>query len=173
MKIRTLLVLAGILVSDVSAQTPAQQAETAYAQGQAAEKAGDPRAARSFYTAALKVNPAHANARYSLGQLKLNAGSIAAKGREAKFGQVIVPVFQMDGASLQEALQALSTIIEKESKNEVSPNFVIEDPQGQFTTRKITLNLKNLPARGVMKYLTDQVSAKIRYDEHAVVLIPR
>jgi hypothetical protein len=50
---------------------------------------------------------------------------------------------------------------------------VIEDPKGLFADRKITLNLKNMPARAVMKYITDQTGAKVRYDEHAVVIAPR
>ncbi len=173
MKIHTALIVSGLMISGAFAQNVAQQAETAYAKGVAAEKAGDPVSARTHYASALKANPNHANARYSIGQLKLNAGAIAAKGREAKFGEVMVPAFQLDNATLQEALLALSIIVEKQSKDEVAPNFVIEDPKNQFAERRITLNLKNLPARGVMKYLTDQVSAKVRYDEHAVVLAPR
>ena len=73
------------------------------------------------YTAALKANPNHANARYSIGQLKLNSAAISAKGREAKFGAVMIPAFKLEDATLQEALAALSTIIEKESKDEVVP----------------------------------------------------
>ncbi len=162
-----------MMTSVAFSQSALQQAETAYAKGLAAEKLGDPEAARSHYASALKADPNHASARYSIGQLKLTASAIAAKGREAKFGEVLVPAFQLDNATLQEALQALSIIIEKQSKDTVAPNFVIEDPKNQFAERRITLNLKNLPAKGVLKYVTDQVAAKVRYDEHAVVLIPR
>ena len=64
-------------------------------------------------------------------------------------------------------------IIEKESKGEVTPNFVIEDPKKLLASQKISLNLKNTPSRGVLKYLMDQTGAKARYDEHAVVIIAR
>ena len=67
----------------------------------------------------------------------------------------------------------MGVIVEKESKGEVTPNFVIEDPKGQLTTQKISLNLKNMPAKAVLKYLTDQTGAKVRYDQHAVVISPR
>jgi hypothetical protein len=30
-----------------------------------------------------------------------------------------------------------------------------------------------MPARALLKYLTDQTGAKVRYDEHAVVISPR
>lgn len=173
-------VVACTLVSPAFAQTPAPApvappptAESLIKKGQAAEKAGDPVAANDFYKSALKADPNNANARYSLGQLKLNAADIATKGREAKFGSVMIPLFQLDGATLQEAIEALSLIIEKESKNEVTPNFVIEDPKKLLATQKISLNLKNTPSRGVLKILLDQTNARARYDEHAVVITAR
>jgi tetratricopeptide (TPR) repeat protein len=170
------LVVACTLVSQAFAQTPpasAPTADSAYQSGVAAEKAGDPVAAEKFYSQALQLNPNHANARYSLGQLKINAPRIAAKAREDKFGSVMIPVFQLDQATLQEAITALGLIIEKESKEQVTPNFVIEDPKKQLADQKISLNLKNMPAKAVMKYLTDQTGTKVRYDEHAVVVYAR
>jgi tetratricopeptide (TPR) repeat protein len=155
MKKSLTLAVAIALVSQVLAQPPAQQAEALYQKGLAAEKAGDPAAARDFYKGALKLDPKNANAIYSLGQLKLTAPAIASKGREAKFGAVVIPVFQLDQATLQEALTGLGLIIEKESKGEVTPNFVIEDPKAVLASQKISLNLKNMPAKAVLKYLTD------------------
>ncbi len=173
-------VVASTLVSPAFAQAPAKStaapaatAESFYKQGQAAEKAFDPVAARDFYKNALKADPNFANARYSLGQLKFNSESITVKGREAKFGAVMIPLFQLDQATLQEALDALSVIIEKQSKPQVTPNFVVEDPKKLLTGQKISLNLKNTPARGVLKYLLDQTNAKARFDEHAVVILAR
>lgn len=166
-------VVACTLFTHALAQSPAGPSESFYQKGLAAEKAGDPTAARNFYTEALKADPKNANARFSLGQLKLNSGGIAAKGREAKFGAVMIPVFQLDEATFKEALDAFSLIIEKQSKDEVTPNFVIEDPKGLLATRKVTLNLKNMPAQAVLKYLLDQTVAKARFDEHAVVIAPR
>jgi len=171
------LIVAATLVSQASAQAPAPptapQAEVLYRQGLAAEKAGDPVAAQKAYAAALKADPKHANARYSLGQLKLNAGSISAKGREAKFGTVMVPVFNLDAATLQEALDALQVIVIKESKQQVTPNFIIQDPRKELAEVKITLKLKSMPAKAVMQYLMEQSGAKARYDEHAIVITPK
>ena len=161
------------LISIASAQTPPPTAEALYQQGLAAEKSGNPAAAGDFYKHALKTDPNHANARYSLGQLQIHAPAIAAKGREAKFGSVVIPVFQLDEATLQEALEALSLTIEKQSKGEVTPNFVVEDPKKSLTDKRISLSLKNTPSRAVLKYLMEQTGAKVRYDEHAVVIVAR
>ena len=153
--------------------TPAQQAEVRYRQGLAAEKAGDPVAARQAFEEALRINPNHAHARYNLGQVKINAASIAARGRESKFGAVMVPEYKLDEASLQDSLDALRLIVEKESKNEVTANFVIQDPQNKLSAAKISLKLKSMPSRAVLGYVLDMAGAKARYDEFAIVITPR
>lgn len=154
----------------LAVDTPPVTSASLYQQGRSAEVANDPVAAQSFYEKSLKADPNNANARYSLGQIKIHGPKIAAKGREEKFGAVMIPVFQLNEASLQEALDALGMMVEKESKEAVMPNFIIEDPKQKLADRKITLNLKAMPAKAVMKYLMDQSNAKARYDEHAVVV---
>ncbi len=165
------LVVTGGLAPSAHAQAPT--AASLYRQGQAAEKAGDPAAAQSFYEKALKTDPNNANARYSLGQLKIHGPEIAAKGREERFGAVIVPIFQLNDAGLQEALDALGRIVEKESKEEIALNFIIEDPQQKLADRRITLDLKGMPAKAVMNHMMNQSGTKARYDEHAVVVTAR
>ena len=64
-------------------------------------------------------------------------------------------------------------MILKETKDQLSPNFIIQDPQNKLANAKITLNLKNLPASAVIKYLLTQANARARYDEHAVVIEPK
>jgi tetratricopeptide (TPR) repeat protein len=166
------LLFACALMSSLSAETPVQRAELLYRQGQAAEQAGDPEAARKAYTGALQADPKHAHARYSLGQLKITAPAIATKGREAKFGAVMVPEFRIDQAPLKETLEAFQIIVEKQSKGEVTPNFILQDPKETISAAKITLVLKNTPAKAVLQYILEQAGAKARHDEHAIVIRP-
>ncbi|MGD9417554.1 MAG: tetratricopeptide repeat protein [Verrucomicrobiota bacterium JB025] len=171
--LKNLLIIAGSVVMAASVSLAAPSANESYQKGLAAEKAGDPVAAKAAYTEALKANPRHANARYRLGQLKISSGKIAARGREAKFGAVVIPEFRMDGVSLAESVEALRVMVEKESKGEVAPNFIIQDPQDQLGSARITLSLKAVPSKVVFKYLLDAVNAKARFDEHAIVITPR
>ena len=177
MKTIVTILIAAVCASQASAQTavasPAPGADAFYRQGLAAEKAGDPDAARTAYAEALRLQPGHANARYRLGELKLHAPAIAAKGREAKFGAVLVPEFKVDDASLKECLDALEMMVSKESKESVSPNFIIQDTKDQLSAARISLNLKKVPASGVLRYLLEQSGAKARYDEHAIVITPK
>jgi hypothetical protein len=153
--------------------SPAEQAEQYYRHGQVAEKAGNVDAARAAYEAALKANPKHANARYGLGQLKINGPAITAMARETKFGAVVIPVFKVDAASLKEALDALQIMVEKESKEQVTPNFIIQDPKGQLADTKVSLNVKSMPAKAVLSYLMDQAKAKATFDQYAIVIAPK
>ena len=158
--------------SQTSKLTPAQTADAYFAKGQAAEKAGDPEGARQAYEAALKANPKHAHARYQLGQVKLNATKIAASGREAKFGAVMIPEFNIVDATLTETLAFLSKSVDKQSGGKVTANFVIQDPKNVLGNTRINLQLKNTPARAIMKYLMEQAGARARYDEFAIVITP-
>jgi tetratricopeptide (TPR) repeat protein len=164
---------ASVALAAPTPPSPAQQADAYYNNGIAAEKAGDVEGARTAYTKALQINPNLANCRFRLKELQLNGGAIAAVGREAKLGRVVVPTFQLDNATLQEALDALNVILEKESKGQVVANFIVQDPQKKLADKKISLNLKNVPASAVMKYVLTQTNAKARYDEHAVVIEPK
>jgi tetratricopeptide (TPR) repeat protein len=177
MKTIVSILIAAACASQAIAQNanpaPARTADTYYRQGLAAEKAGDPEAARTAYAEALRLQPGHADARYRLGELKVRGPAIAAKGREAKFGAVLVPEFRVDDATLKECLDALELIVTKQSKEAVSPNFIIQDPKDQLSAAKVSLNLKNVPASGVMRYLLEMTGSKARYDEHAIVIAPK
>jgi len=166
------LAFAAGLMIPLSAETQGQRAEALYRQGQAAEQAGDPEGARKAYSEALKANPSHPHARYSLGQLKIVGPALAAKGRESRFAAVMIPEFKMDEAPFKDALTALQMIVEKQSGGKVTPNFVIQDPKATIAETKISLVLKNAPAKAVLQYMLDQAGAKARHDEHAIVITP-
>jgi len=173
---KTLLILlfgTTALLQAEPVQTPAGKAEAAYAKGVAAEKAGDAPGARTAYLEALAANPRHANARYRLGELKRNAAKIAARGREGALGGVTVPEIRFEDVSLQEALDALGVVIGKQVKDETVAGFIVQDPDGKLSDARITLHLKNVPAKTALDYIVSQAGAKARYDEHATVILPQ
>ena len=154
-------------------QTVPEKSNAYYQQGMAAEKAGDPEAAKAAYDAALKVNPRNANARYRLGQVQANSTKIAAIGRKNKLDTIIIPEFKVSEATLNEALAALSQLMEKESKGEMKSNFIVQDASGALSEAKVSLVLKSTPVGAILNYMLEQVNAKARFDEHAIVLTPR
>ncbi len=155
------------------AENKAEEAESWYKKGLAAEKVGDPATAIAAYKAALELNSKHANARYRIGEVKNNAAGLKADAREAKIGSVKIPTYQIENLTVQEALDVLTVAIEKQSNKEITPNFVIEDPGKKLADVKVTLNLKNVPVSGILGYIHAQSNTKVRYDEHAVVILAR
>lgn len=147
-----------------------KKAEVFYQKGMAAEKAGDPSAAASAYAFALKLYPGHANARYRAGQVRLKASSIQSSGIQQKIGAVPIAVYQVEHTPMHEAIELLSKAIEKSTDGKIAPNFVIQDPHGQLAAKKITLLLRNIPAKAILESIHQQTRTKARYDEHAVVI---
>lgn len=172
---KALIVLAALAITAPAAlaETAAQKAQQYYLKGQAAERAGDPAAAIAAYKAALALHPGHANARYRAGQVKIEAASIKASATEAKIGGVMIPVYQLEEATVAEAITALGMAIEKASENEIAPNFVIHDPQEKLADVRISMQLKSVPAKAILEYIHNQAKTKARFDEHAVVIIAR
>ena len=84
----------------------------------------------------------------------------------------MIPELKLDQAPFKDSLEALQLIVEKQSNEKVTPNFVIQDPKNVLSEAKITLVLKNTPAKAVLQYILDQAGAKARHDEHAIVIMP-
>lgn len=159
--------------SALMAAEPAPTGPSAYQQGMIAIAAGDPTTAEACFTKALQQDPNNANARYQLIEVRKNAASIAAKGRASKFGAVVIPSINLSGATLEESLTVLGKMVAKESKDQVTPNFVTDDPEAKLATKTITLKLSNVPAKAALEYILSQAGGKARYDEHAIVVSSR
>ena len=159
--------------SPTGGASPPVSAETFYRKGLAAESAGDPATAARAYAEALRIQPRHVQARFRLGELRRNGASIAAKGRENRFNAVNLPQVRFEDATLQDSLDALAAMIARESKEKVTPSFIIQDPQGKLNEAKIRLELRNVPSGAVLRYVLDQAKAKARFDEHAIIIRPR
>lgn len=175
MKTRIIILSVGLfpLFPNALAEEPKAAAPSAYQQGMSAVAAGDPVTAEACFTRALQQDPNNANARYQLLETKKNAASIAAKGRAAKFGSVVLPKVQFDSASLEDALGALGILVTKASKDQVSPNFMLDDPKKTLASKTITISLTNIPAKAALEYILTQAGAKARFDEHAIVVSAR
>jgi len=174
MKTRTLIhpLISMMLVSLAHAEAPANSDASFYRQGVAAEKAGDPDAARAAYEQALRINPHHADSRYRLGQLRHRRDAIARHGRQSAFSAVMLPEVRLDDAGLRESLDLLAKMVETQSEGKVAPNFIIQDADGKLANAKLTLQLRNVTSGAVLDYILGMVKARARHDEFAIVILP-
>jgi len=161
----------GFSASSTLAQAP-PSADAFYRQGVAAEQAGDAAAARAAYEQALRLNPRHADAQFRIGQLRMRRDTIARQGREATFNRVMLKEIRLDDAKLRESLDTLATMVETQSDSKVSPNFVVQDPDGKLADATITLSLRSVTSGAVLEYILSMANARARHDEFAIVILP-
>ncbi|MGJ8677452.1 MAG: hypothetical protein ACSHX0_08035 [Akkermansiaceae bacterium] len=144
-----------------------------YSQGQTALQAGDLVKAKTSYQAVLKIYPGHPQAIRSLEKLSSLSKTYLADSTVAKLKSVIIPEFIVENVSLNEALDTLTTHIDTVSEKKVIINFLVLDPSRKLDSRKISINIKSVPADAILSYITEQARAKIKYDSHAVIISAR
>jgi hypothetical protein len=149
-----------------------QKVAALYQQGVIALKDGDTQLASACFREVLVIQPSHGNARYQLLSLKDRKPKMAAKMRQRKLAQIKIPKVNFDESEFGEVIEALDILITKETKGGFAPNFVIQDPHGLLENKKITMKLGSVPANILLDYVLKMANAKVRYDEHAIVIAP-
>lgn len=150
----------------------ADKAAEIYKQGLIAVEEGNAKAADAAFREVLRLQPGNANARYQLGQLKANQGSLAARARARKLGEYTIDKVDFSDVEFSEAISALSMMVNKKSEDEFSPNFMIQDPSSKLGNQPVTLQVKNVPAKAVFEMLLKQAGGVAKYEEHAIVIRP-
>jgi hypothetical protein len=170
MKTLGIFVVGLALASPVLAQDRAQQIQAAYQQGLIAIRDGEVEIARTAFQGVLELDPRHANAQFQLNQLASSGNQLDLRKRELAFSRIVVPHVAFSAASLSEALDALATVVAKQSANKFATNFVLNDPSGELAKQPISLDLRGVPATAVLKYICDQAGVVYRIESHAIVV---
>jgi len=175
MKMMTCALMLGALMSVSLAHADretAQKVAKLYAQGQIAEKDGNFEVARACYEGLLALEPKHGNARHRLLNLRTRKKSVSLQAQKRKLEQIVLNDIVFTDASLKEAVEALSDMIEENAGAYGGVNFVVEDPRDLLAKKKVNIQLKRVPASVILGYILNQTSATARYDEYAVVIRP-
>lgn len=165
-KLILLLALAGCLPA------LADPVADVYKQGMVAVSEGNAKAAELAFREVLRLQPTHANARFQLGELKRNQGSLAARQRAKKMSEFVIPQVDFSKVELSEAIAALAVMVEEQSKGGFAPNFMVQDPSNKFADQTVTLQVKNVPAKAVLDMMLTQTGAVAKYEEHAIIIRP-
>lgn len=163
-----------ILILALAASLPAHADKAAeiYKQGMIAVSEGNAKAAELAFKEVLRLQPGNANARYQLAELKQNQGSLAARQREKRMGEYVIPQVDFDKVELAEAVAALAVMVEEQSKGEFAPNFMVQDPSSKLAGQTVTLQIKGVPAKAVLDMMLKQAGAVAKYEQHAVIIRP-
>lgn len=166
-----------MLVPQAVAQEPApvsplRMAQAYYQRGLKEVDEGNVKIAEAAFTKALEYQPRHSGAQYQLGQLRIHADQIEARGREKRFNLLQVKEINVDGASLEESLLAVKLAIQAADEKVDAPVFLIQDPEKKLQAVEISFQLKGVPARAALDFIAKQANARVRFDSHAIIVSP-
>ena len=161
------------ITANAETDARAERARSFYKIGLIAVDEGNFNLAKQSFREVLKLYPTHPQARRQLIHITTNRNTLEIGRRKATLKKVIIPQVNLEKETLQEALQMLTSQVERESQKKIRPNFIIQDPTGGFNGRSITLRLNRVPAETLLRYIVDQARGNIRYDNHAIVITPR
>ncbi|MGB0991267.1 MAG: tetratricopeptide repeat protein [Akkermansiaceae bacterium] len=175
--ITTIVVALIASAGTLSAQSDADSKKVArarsfYTQGTTAMRQGKYDLAKASFREVLKIYPKHPQARRQLQYILANQSSLSLNKRKRVLQGVTIPKVSLEDESLQESIDFLAAAVRRNSKDGKSPNFVVQDPTGAFSKRKVTLNLSNIPASALLKYITDQCRGVVSYQKHAIIIRP-
>ncbi len=143
-----------------------------YKQGLIAADQGNVKAAELAFREVLRLQPNHPHARFQLGELQRNQSSVAARARQRKMNEYEIEQINFDKVELSDALEVITMMVEKKSEGKFSPNFMIQDPSNKFADSRVTLTVKNLPAKAAFNMILQQAGGVAKYEEHAILVKP-
>ena len=168
----TMLAISISSMAETAAEERVRKVATLYQQGVSALKEGDSGTAAECFREVLSLQPSHGNARYQLLRIGQTKPGLAAKMRQRKLTQIKIPKVNFDETTFSDAIEALDILIRKETGDEFSANFVVQDPHGMLEDKVISMKLGAVPANVVLEYVLKMANATVRYDEHAIVISP-
>ena len=119
--------------------------------------------------------PKDAKLRYYLNnsRLRLIDNQVPKGTVEAELSQVVLPKFQVQGASLDLVFDYLSAKATELSDGKVKANFIYKGTQDERERQNISLNLTNIPITEVIRYVGEITGTHFDYEKHAIVATPR
>jgi hypothetical protein len=154
-------------------QQRAQQVELFYNMAARAYEDGDVTAAREALRSALSINRSHAHSIALARRMKTSGNQTVLARRKRIFSNVMIPLIDLNEASVKDAIKVLATTVETQSKGKVIPNFIIHDRNNKLDKVKITLKLKNVPAGDVLDHLLRSSGTTASFGKYTTIIRSR
>ena len=169
-----LLILAwGLVTSALQAQQ--RTVQTVHREGVALFNEGKFADALQKFNLVLKHQPSYVYARVYANKcelaIKQDTGPKA--DIEATLAKIILPSVEFEDVPLSDALTYIRQRAEELSGGKVTPNIIFSGSAEQRDASKVTMKLTRVPVTTLLKYVGDQTSCRIRYDEHAIMVTPQ
>ena len=89
--------------------------------------------AKTSFREVLRLYPTHPQAKRQLLYITSNYNTLETNKRKKELRNVVIPKVDLEKATVQESIEILSALIKLESKQKVSPNFIVQDRTGGFS----------------------------------------
>jgi hypothetical protein len=140
---------------------------TIYQEGRTAFFAGQYELAREKLSQVLAKNPHHPETLAMMAQIKMKLGEDNTVLRKS-YDRVIIPKFEVNDVTLDEAIQAVRIMAKNASKGTVIPNIIIKNPE--VGKKTVTLNLTSVPLSELLNYIAEVAGAKLTYEKTGVMI---
>lgn len=120
----------------------------------------------------LALNPQHGPS-YALAiKTRQNRQKFGIQARQRELAKVILPEIDFNALPLEDALRDLNDLIGTASDGVVTANIVLMDRNSTIKSKKITLNMKQIPATVALDYVLNLAGATAKYDQYAITIRP-
>ncbi len=170
MKHPLLSLTVGLILAPSLLYSDREKSTTALSQGKKAYQSGEYREARAYLLKAIKEDPANKRAQEYLRHVQVAAKhDIKPTHLEARLGSVTVRQVKFEQLSVDKALAFLKVKVTESTSGQLRTNFILKGK----SEATITLDLGDLPASEVLRYIAELSGYQLSYDPHAVVLTPK
>jgi hypothetical protein len=159
--VKRLVALLLFAFSNLSAQQAEIQSEALRA-----FQEGDYATAKSLFESLLAVDPKNPAARNYLRAIAAREGS--GPSLQAVLRKINIPTIDFRDVSVREAVAFVGQKVHELSGGERSLNVVWMVSPETIEDKRVTLNLQNVPAAEVLRYIGDASDLKFSYDAYAV-----
>ncbi len=169
---KTLILLISLwsISSAVAVEKEAPDANKTFERGKTAYEKGDYKKARALFLATIRQNPRHPQAKNYLRYVKAASKyGVRPTNPKAKLEKIMIDKAVFENMTVKDALAVVREKVSQATKGQFKPNFLLKSK----STARINLDLGDLPATELIRYVADLSGHDVRYDPHAVVLVKK
>ena len=162
-----LLILTCIAALPIALLADSENSLAAFAMGKKHFELGEYKEARHHLLLAIKEDPKNKQAQDYLRHVQAAAKhGIKPANLEAKLRSVTVRQVKFENLAIEDALAYLKVKVAESTGDQLKANFILKGK----SDAAVTLDLGDLPASEVLRYIAELSGYRVSYDPHAIVL---
>ena len=135
---------------------------------------GNVEASKEKFQSVLQRDPENITARNYLRMIAVTEKQGGGPGQlEKQLTSLVLAKVEFKEATFGSALEYLKQAVAKQTEGKTQVSFVVELPPEFFETKKVTLNLANIPFTEALRYVCELGGVEYRFGKYAIVIQPK